>query len=543
MLKRNRIPLTILTITIALLGLIGIQVYWINNALSLREEQFHKDISSALIRTVEKVEHLEAVNSLNLNEKTKNLIKNLKKGILGKNKTTTYEKVKTKDTVIERNGNAYTISRFQKEGYDSTYGFRTYEKGFTTNLGNLNLTLPAFDFNFNFTDSAQSLSQNFENLGNQLLSQRAEIIDNILNQMFQTYNNQPIEKRLKPKQLDSILHEELQIHGINTQYEFAVFDAYQNPLLFKNRNSKIFSKELIRQGYTTRLFPGNYFGTPLFLSVYFPHQKRFLISSMWLMLTFSALFILTIIGAFYYTISTIVRQKKLSEIKNDFINNMTHELKTPISTISLACEMLSDKDISATEGQRSNYLNMIRDENKRLGTLVESVLTNAVIERGELKIKLQPLYLNALIKDLIHSFELQVIRRNGSITYTPEAETDVIEGDKVHITNVIFNLLDNANKYTPDTPEIKIRTYNKSGNLCIEVMDNGIGISRENLKKIFDKLYRVPSGNLHDVKGFGLGLSYVKAIVEKHQGQIAVESQPGKGSTFTLIIPTYGKQD
>jgi two-component system phosphate regulon sensor histidine kinase PhoR len=264
---------------------------------------------------------------------------------------------------------------------------------------------------------------------------------------------------------------------------------------------------------------------------------------MWLMLLFSALFILIIIGSFYYTINTILKQKKLSEIKNDFINNMTHELKTPISTISLACEMLSDKDISSTEGQRSNYIGMIREENKRLGTLVESVLTNAVIERGELKLKPQPIYLNALIKDLLQSFELQVTRRSGSIQFYPDADSDSIEGDKVHITNVIFNLLDNANKYSPEIPELTISTFNKDNNVCVKVTDKGIGISRENLRKIFDKLYRVPSGNLHDVKGFGLGLSYVKAIIEKHNGQIAVESQPGKGSSFTIILPIYGKQN
>jgi two-component system phosphate regulon sensor histidine kinase PhoR len=543
MLKRNRIPFIIVTISIALLGLIGIQVYWINNALTLREEQLGRDTYSALLNTVEKVERFETMNSFKLNQKTKHILNSIKNQVKSQLiNPSIIEKTTTKDTIIQRNGKPVRVREFSKEQIDTTNGTRTYEKGFTTG-NNLNLNLPNVDLNFNMGDSMPSIVKSFENIGKQLMDQRVEIIDNILNEMMQMHSHKPIEQRISPKQLDSILKEQLHMYGITAQYEFVIFDGYQNPLLYKGKSSKAYTKEFIRNGYTVRLFPGDYFHTPLLLSLYYPHQKRFLIGSMWLMLTFSGLFMLTIIGAFYYTIATIVRQKQLSEIKNDFINNMTHELKTPISTISLACEMLSDKDVSSTEAQRTNYISMIHDENKRLGTLVENVLTNAVIERGELKLKQQPLYLNALIKDLIQSFELQVTRRGGEITFESNAVNDVFDGDKVHITNVIINLLDNANKYTAETPHLKITTYNKNNSICIAVSDNGIGISRENLKKIFDKLYRIPSGNVHDVKGFGLGLSYVKAIMEKHNGQISVESQPGKGSTFTLILPTHGKQN
>ncbi len=541
MLKRTRIPFTIVTITIALLGLIGIQVYWINNALTLREEQLGRDTYSALLNTVEKVERFETMNTFKLNQKTKHILHSLKNQVKDRMANpSVIEKKTTKDTIIDQNGKQFKVREYSKEEIDTTNGTGTYERGFTT--GNLNI--PNIDLNFDMNDSViPSIAKTFDNIGKQLMDQRVEIIDNILNEMMQMHARKPIEQRISTKQLDSILKEQLHMYGITANYEFVIFDGYQNPLLYKNKSSKAYTKEFIRNGYHVRLFPGDYFNTPLILSLYYPHQKRFLIGSMWLMLTFSALFMLTIIGAFYYTISTIVRQKQLSEIKNDFINNMTHELKTPISTISLACEMLSDREVSSTDAQRSNYITMINDENKRLGTLVENVLTNAVIERGELKLKPQPLFLNALIKDLIQSFELQVTRRGGEITFVPNAVTDVFDGDKVHITNVIINLLDNANKYTAETPHLKVTTYNQENSICIAVSDNGIGISRENLKKIFEKLYRIPSGNLHDVKGFGLGLSYVKAIMEKHNGQIAVESQPGKGSTFTLILPTHGKQD
>lgn len=541
MLKRNRIPFAIITITIALLGLIGIQVYWINNALALREEQFEKDVRNVLLNTLEKVEHLEAMNSFKVNEKAQKFLNQFKTHFLHQQSGNgTIENVKSTDTIIEKDGKKIKISQYEKEVVDTATGMTTIEKGFTTGKDN-NLNLPMNDFSQ--LDSIPSFMKNFDHLPKELMGQKAEIINNILQEMFDAYAQRPIQERITPRQLDSIIKEELDMHGLNLQYEFAIYDGYRNPMMYKSKSSRNYNKELLTVGRSIPLFQGDFFTAPMYLSLYFPHKSRYLISSMWIMLAFSALFIITIIGAFYYTISTIVRQKKVSDIKNDFINNMTHELKTPISTISLACEMLSDKDVASTENQRMNYLGMIRDENKRLGTLVESVLTNAVIERGELKLKPQLLYLNNLVKDLIQSFELQVSRRSGTLEYKPEATNDVIEGDKVHITNIIFNLLDNANKYCNETPHLKVRTYNNDNHLCIEVKDNGIGISRENLKKIFDKLYRVPSGNLHDVKGFGLGLSYVKAIVEKHNGQIAVESQPGKGSTFTLILPNHGKQN
>ncbi|HYG52612.1 MAG TPA: HAMP domain-containing sensor histidine kinase [Flavobacteriales bacterium] len=542
MLKRNRIPIIIVTITVALLGLIVMQVYWINTALTVRQEQFKKDLADALNNTIHAVEEFETVNSIKLNDKTKALWKSLQKQINPNSNVN--EKTTIRDTVLKKNGRPIRVSEYEKEGLDTANNMRTYEKGIAASSGgSLNLNIPQFNFDFNLNDSMPLIAEDFQNLGKQLMDNRTRIIDDILKQMMMMHTHKPLEQRISSYQLDSILKKYLHESGITAQYEFVVVDGYKNPLMFKSKNTKQYMPDFEREGNTVPLFPGDYFSAPMLLSVYFPHEKRYLIGSMWVLLTFSALFILTIIGAFYFTISTIVQQKKLSEIKNDFINNMTHELKTPISTISLACEMLSDKDVSATEKQRSNYINMINDENKRLGTLVENVLTNAVIERGELKLKPQALYINSIIKDLIQAFEIQVQRRGGSIEFEPKAVSDLFEGDKVHITNVILNLLDNANKYTAETPRIKVSTYNKDNTLCIAVSDNGIGISRDNLKKIFDKLYRIPSGNLHDVKGFGLGLSYVKAIMEKHNGQIAVESQPGRGSTFTLILPIYGKQN
>ena len=240
---------------------------------------------------------------------------------------------------------------------------------------------------------------------------------------------------------------------------------------------------------------------------------------------------------FYFTISTILKQKKLSLIKNDFINNMTHELKTPISTISLACEMLNDGSISQTEIQKKNFVNMIGEENKRLGNLVESVLQTSIIDKGELKFKIEQLSIHEMISKAVKNIELQVTQKGGSIKQILSATNDAIEGDKTHLTNIIYNLIDNANKYSHNNPAIMISTENIVSGILIKVKDNGIGIRPEDHQKIFEKLYRVPTGDVHNVKGFGLGLSYVKAIVDKHNGTINVSSQLGNGSTFTIFIP------
>ncbi|HTF03110.1 MAG TPA: HAMP domain-containing sensor histidine kinase, partial [Bacteroidia bacterium] len=248
-------------------------------------------------------------------------------------------------------------------------------------------------------------------------------------------------------------------------------------------------------------------------------------------------FIIFILVLFYYSISTIFRQKKLSEIKNDFISNMTHELKTPISTISLACEVLGDDTIEKSRERTDRYLGMIKEENKRLSVLVENVLQTAILDKGNFKLKPTPLDIHEMIRNVVANVQLAVDKREGEISADLRAQKTIIEADRTHVQNVIYNLVDNAIKYSPENPSIRIFTCDFMDAIEICVQDNGIGIARDNQKKIFEKLYRVPTGNIHDVKGFGLGLSYVKAIIEKHGGSVWVESEPGKGSRFYVRLP------
>jgi two-component system phosphate regulon sensor histidine kinase PhoR len=276
---------------------------------------------------------------------------------------------------------------------------------------------------------------------------------------------------------------------------------------------------------------------PNYLKVYFPHEQKKFLKETGIMVVPTAILVLLIIGIFTYTIIIILRQKKLSMVKNDFINNMTHELKTPISTISLASQMLRDNTVAPAQSTLERITGVIYDETKRLSHQVEKVLQMAVFNEGRLKLKFKNIELHDIVNTVVQNFEIRVQSVNGNISVKKEATNDNIYGDQVHITNVLFNLLDNAVKYSKESPEIKVTTYNKKGLIALTVQDNGIGIAREHQKQIFERFYRVPTGNVHDVKGFGLGLHYVSKIVEAHKGFIKVESTPNKGTKFKIYFP------
>jgi two-component system phosphate regulon sensor histidine kinase PhoR len=362
------------------------------------------------------------------------------------------------------------------------------------------------------------------------------LMDQIMNQYLSGCADMPIEERLPQKSIDSIIELSLRKNGINTEYEFGIFE--NDEVAFANVSNV---DNLLNSKYVMDVFPNDLFHT-FQLALFIPNERQLVIGSMWMMLFVSALFILVIIFAFYYTISTIVRQKKVSMIKSDFINNMTHELKTPISTISLACEALSDADLAASVDARSRFVTMISDENKRLGVLVENVLQSAVLDRGELKLQLEEIDVHAVITKVVANINIQVQQRQGSIEIEFNANEPFIMADRVHFSNVISNLLDNAIKYSADAPKIKISTVPLVDAVIIKVEDNGIGMAKEHQTKVFDKLYRIPTGDRHDVKGFGLGLSYVQSIIQSHSGTISVQSTLGEGSTFSINLPTIKKQ-
>jgi two-component system phosphate regulon sensor histidine kinase PhoR len=255
------------------------------------------------------------------------------------------------------------------------------------------------------------------------------------------------------------------------------------------------------------------------------------------MIVFSALFTAIIIAAFYITVKTLLNQKKMSEIKSDFINNMTHEFKTPLATISLAVDALKNDKVHSDKTKWQYFNNIIKEENKRMNRHVETILQAALMEKQEFKFNFKQIHLHELVKNVANNFQLQLQEKNSKIEYLLNAGNDLIEADEVHFSNVISNLIDNAIKYSKENLLIKIITHSTEKYVVLQIQDNGIGMSKETIKRVFEKFYRAHTGNLHNVKGFGLGMSYVKSVIDEHKGKIKVESVLGKGSTFTLEIP------
>lgn len=370
---------------------------------------------------------------------------------------------------------------------------------------------------------------------------RAELLKEVMKDFI--YTKRPIEQRVNRFLLDTLLKRQLIQNGVTLPYEFAVRGAVPG----KSSDSLIFSTVSMRPGeweersYKASLFPNETFGTQNALYVFFPDQQRYILSNMGVMFGGSGILIIVIMACFYMAVTTILRQKKLSDIKNDFINNMTHEFKTPISTIALAAEMAHENSASLMETPKGarldRYLGIIREENKRLGTHVEKVLQMALLDKGHVKLKITETNIHDLIGAALNGQSVQIEQKEGEVDLNFDAEEDVVAADEVHISNILNNLIDNAIKYSPEKLHLTINTKNENGGIAISITDKGIGMSREQQQRVFDTFYRVPTGNVHDVKGFGLGLSYVKKMVEAHEGTVRLQSKPGEGSTFTIWLP------
>ncbi len=347
----------------------------------------------------------------------------------------------------------------------------------------------------------------------------------------------PIEKRLRYQDLDSLLKVELNNNEIFLPYYYKVVDA-NDELIYE---AQIGDLSIVKKNslafYYQELFPSEGKEKPYFIKITFPTKRSFIIKSLSLLLP-SLVMIVILSIIFIYTIYIIFRQTNLSLIKNDFMNNMTHELKTPISTISLASQMLHDENLGKTPEKLKYISGVIGDETKRLRFLVDKVLQMSIFEKEKQMMRFVEVNVNELIKNSIANFSLKVESTDGRIFSHLRADNAWAMVDEVHFTNVIFNLMENALKYRRDELVLNVSTWNEKDKLLILIQDNGVGISKEHQKRIFEKFYRVPTGNVHNVKGFGLGLSYVKKIIIDHKGSIRVESEPNVGTKFIISIPT-----
>lgn len=368
---------------------------------------------------------------------------------------------------------------------------------------------------------------------NRYLYQRA-LVDEVVWQMVYHAKDKPLTERVNFKNLDQYIKSALIDNGIELNYHFRVIDRDGHEVF----RCSDYVDEGSEVAYSWPLFLNDPPARMSVIKVHFPGKAGYIFDSVSFMIP-SMIFTLILLITFVFTIYIIFRQKKLTEMKNDFVNNMTHEFKTPISTISLAAQMLGDPAVGKSPAMFKHISTVINDETKRLRFQVEKVLQMSMFDRQKATLKRKELDANELIRGVVSTFALKVESHGGKIESELLAEDALIFADEMHITNVIFNLMDNAVKYKRADEDLllKVQTWNELGKLMIVIQDNGIGIKKENLKKIFDKFYRVHTGNLHDVKGFGLGLAYVKKIVSDHKGTIRAESELNVGTKFIIALP------
>ncbi|MET3978353.1 two-component system phosphate regulon sensor histidine kinase PhoR [Mucilaginibacter sp. UYP25] len=378
------------------------------------------------------------------------------------------------------------------------------------------------------TDSLENTTPN---------SKKPNVIENLAEEYRKS--DEPLDKRLNNFWIDSLLRFELHNRGISLPFSYEVSTANSDSLIFSSAmDTKGIKPEFIAANtFEKAIFSNELINDPGKIKISFPQKNSFILGNMTAAMGTTGGLILVLIFCFGYTIFSILRQKKIAEMKIDFINNMTHEFKTPVSTIMIASEALKDNEIAQDKTRVARLANVIYEENVRLGSHIERVLNIARIERNDFKLDKKPLDVNEMITIVLDSMALKIQKCNANIELKLEAERSVIIADELHFSNVMFNLIDNAIKYSTDAPDIAISTLNRNGHVVIRVADKGIGMNRDQQAKIFEQFYRIPTGNLHDVKGFGLGLSYVNTIVKRLDGTIGVRSEREKGSEFELKFP------
>ncbi|MCD8281851.1 MAG: HAMP domain-containing histidine kinase [Prevotella sp.] len=514
--KKRTIIVIALIMGLSFAALLFLQLTYMRSITRMKREQFDESAGRALY---------QAARNLELNETLHYLEKDI-----NSNERRTDTINRGKNAAGTGGGALQPTHQFSVTGEDGT-PYTAFERRI---LAAKPATMPKgiiFNSDKNAVSEASRSMQ--EILHNRYLYQKA-LLDELIYRMLYTASETPLEERINFKQLDQDLKAELMSNGLNVPYHFSVVtrdgrEVYRCPDYVEGRRDIVYTQQLFRND--TQAKPG-------LMKVRFPDMGDYIYNSVKFMIP-SLIFTLILFVTFIFTIVVVFRQKKVSEMRNDFINNMTHELKTPISSISLASQMLADKKLKKSEQMVDHLGGIVSSEVKRLRFLVEKVLQMSMFDRQKAIYNRKDVDMNEMVETIAKTFHLRVGHTGGHITTDIEAVDSVINVDEMHFQNVIFNLLDNAVKYCrEDTPlELFIKTWNPDEkHVALMVKDNGTGIKKEDLKKIFDKFYRVHTGNVHDVKGFGLGLAYVKQIVSVHGGEIRAESEYRKGTTFTITM-------
>jgi len=516
----------IVMMTIAVAGIIALQIYWINNALEIRKKQFVTNTKSALIEVISAVEDREfrdfykEVNPVFSKLKTLDN-RELREFVYQKYDTINKELFTYKRSILQDNfSSPVQIFTSDSSENNNIINFKSYFYKKERELTSLKFP-NGKDIKLN-KDIIRAV-----NIGELSVLEKMEIED-----MYKEYAPRyPIYKRISNIELQLKIKNELSNRNIDTPFEFAIFDG---DLPTKIKTSKF---NLSKVSNSVPIFDSDNGKSKYFLYVNFPERQNFIMSNIKRQLILAAVFMIFIILSFGGALYQMIKQKKISEIKTDFINNMTHEFKTPIATINLALDAIKNPKIINDNESVLKYVKMIRQENKRMHSQVENVLQISKLEKNQLEISKDILDIHDIIEDAIAHVSLIVKDRGGFITTHFEAIQTEVSASELHLTNVIVNILDNAMKYNTNVPKIDVFTENAGNFVLVKIKDNGIGMSKVGQKSIFDKFYREQKGNVHDVKGHGLGLSYVKKIIDNHHGTVYVESEKGRGSTFFIKLP------
>ena len=513
--KKSTIWIIAIVMGLSFIVLLYLQLSYIEEMAKMKKEQFDESVNRSLY---------QASRNLEVNETLRYLEKDVNE---------TERRAFRQDSVIaggNLNGVVQHSHQYAVAGKDGTIYSSFQLKTITTKPSTIPKAMILRSDKNSISEASKSLQ---EIVRNRYVYQKA-LLDEVVYNILYTASEKPLRERINFKLLDQDIRAELLNNGINIPYHFTVSTAdgrevYRCPDYTEDGLPYTYSQVLFRND------PSSKMGV---VRIHFPDINGYIYSSVRFMIP-SVAFTLVLFVTFIFTIVVIFRQKRYTEIKNDFINNMTHELKTPIASISLAAQMLNDNSVGKSPAMLNHLGGVINDESKRLRFLVEKVLQMSMFDRKNAVFKKKELDLNEMVENIANSFTLRVEHTGGKIYTEIEAIDSAIYVDEMHFQNVIFNLLDNAVKYRKqDEPlDIYMRTWNDDQHLYLSIRDTGMGIKKENLKKIFEKFYRVHTGNLHDAKGFGLGLAYVKKIIDLHKGTIHVESEYGKGTKFTITLP------
>ena len=514
--KKSTIWIIACVMGFAFLGLLLLQISYIEEMAKMKKEQFDESVNRALNN---------ASHNLEVNETQRYLEKDVNE---------VERRAYTQDSVYVNglDGAIKHSHQFAVSADDGTFYSAFELKTFQTNPSSVPKAMIMRTDKNQMSEATKSLQ---EIVRTRYVYQKG-LLDEVVYNILYTASDRPLKERVNFKMLDQDITHELQMSGINIPYHFTVStsdgrEVYRCP---------DYSDEGRQYSYTTTLFRNDPTSKMGVLRIHFPEMSSYIFSSVRFMIP-AVIFTVVLLITFIFTIVVIFRQKRYTEIKNDFINNMTHELKTPISSISLAAQMMNDDAVTKSPQMMKHLGGVINDEAKRLRFLVEKVLQMSMFDNKTAAFKKKELDLNELLEQVAASFSLRVEHTGGKIDLDIEAVDSALYVDEVHFQNAITNLMDNAVKYRkPDEPvNILIHTWNEADRLCFSIEDNGLGIKKENVKKIFDKFYRVHTGNVHDVKGFGLGLAYVKKIINLHEGDIKCESELGRGTKFIVSLPVF----